>query len=140
MKEKAVNKQNYSPAFPGNINNYCYLVYVVNLTRMWYNNILLPLTLYQKSLSLLKMFKISGEIFDYGEDPLQSEPKRIKRSKNVVMKYPCDKCEYAATKASHLKHHIESKHERVRYPCDKCEYAATGASHLNDILRLHMKE
>ena len=29
-----------------------------------------------------------------------------------------------------LKCHIESKHERVRYPCDKCEYAATSASHL----------
>ena len=70
LKEKAVNKQNYSPAFQGNINNYCYLVYVVNLTRMWFNNILLPLTLYQESLNLLKMFKISGEIIDYGEDPL----------------------------------------------------------------------
>ena len=74
------------------------------------------------------MFKFSGEIIDYEEDPLQSEPKRIKRSKNVVMKYPCDKCEYAATKTSNLKKHIKSKHKGERYPCDKCEYSATTAS------------
>ena len=37
-------------------------------------------------------------------------------------KYPCDKCEYIATKSSHLKQHKESKHEGVRYPCDECTY------------------
>ena len=44
------------------------------------------------------------------------------------MRYPCVKCEHAATTASDLKKHIESKHEGVRYLCDKCEYAATTES------------
>ena len=86
---------------------------------------------------------------DYDEDPLQLEPKKRKRSKNGVTRYPCDKWEYAATTAcnlrrhtkinyegvinisdkreytattpSSLKQHIESKYEGVRFPCDKCE-------------------
>ena len=49
------------------------------------------------------------------------------------MRYPCDKCEYTATTASHLKRHNESKHEEVRYPCGKCEYSATTAG----VLRKH---
>ena len=52
-----------------------------------------------------------------------------------VVRYPCDKCEFAATDASNLKKHVESKHEGVRYLCDKCEYAATTASNL----RRHVK-
>ena len=51
------------------------------------------------------------------------------------MRYPCDKCEYAATKASNLKEHVEKKHEGVRYPCDLCEYAATRAR----ILKQHIE-
>ena len=34
---------------------------------------------------------------------MQSEPKRMKRSTNEVIKYPCDKCEYAASSAGSLK-------------------------------------
>ena len=48
-------------------------------------------------------------------------------SKHGGVRYPCDKCEYAATTASALRSHIENKHEGVRYPCDKCVYAATTA-------------
>ena len=46
------------------------------------------------------------------------------------MRSLCDKCEYVATSASHLKRYIESKHEGVRYPCDKYEYAAAEAGSL----------
>ena len=46
-----------------------------------------------------------------------------KESKHEGMRYPCDKCEYAATTASNLRKHIESKHAEVRYFCNKCEYA-----------------
>ena len=46
------------------------------------------------------------------------------------MRYPCYQCDYAATRASHLKRHIESKHEGERYPCPECEHAATTASDL----------
>ena len=46
------------------------------------------------------------------------------------MRYSCDKCEYAASKASHLKQHNKIKHEGVTYPCDNCENAATRVSDL----------
>ena len=54
----------------------------------------------------------------------------IVKSKHEGVRYPCNKCEYAATTASNIKRHIEIKHEGVRYPCVKCEYAATTACNL----------
>ena len=63
----------------------------------------------------ISLVTFSGELVDDGEDPLQSEPKRIKRSINVVIKYPCDSCEYSAAKSSYLKRHIEIKHKGLRY-------------------------
>ena len=56
------------------------------------------------------------------------------------MRYPCDKCEYAATSESHLKRYIEIKPEGVSYPCDTFEYAATTSRYLNNILRVNMKK
>ena len=43
----------------------------------------------------------------------------------TLIKYPCDECEFAATKASHLKQYKEIKHEGKRYPFEYFEYAAT---------------
>ena len=51
------------------------------------------------------------------------------------MRYPCDKCEYAATTLSNLKQLIENKHEGVRYLCDNCEFTASTVSNL----RLHIE-
>ena len=48
--------------------------------------------------TLLKFILSSGELIDYGEDPLQSEPKRRKRTKNVDMQFPCDQCEYSTSR------------------------------------------
>ena len=58
--------------------------------------------------------------------------------KHEGVRYPCNKCEYAATTASSLKIHIEIKHEGVRYPCNKCEYATFSPSYLrNHIASVH---
>ena len=78
----------------------------------------------------MELGRIKEEIIDYGEDPLQLEPKRIERSKTKIIRYPCESCDYSATKASHLKQYIERKHEGIRYPCDSCEYTAILTSHL----------
>ena len=59
-----------------------------------------------------------------------ADNKSCKKLKQFDEKYLCDQCEYAATKASQLKRHKESKHEGIRYPCDQCEYAATRVSSL----------
>ena len=71
-----------------------------------------------------------GENMDQGFEP---EPNGTRWSK---MGYPCDECEYVATRTNDLKRHVESKHKGVRYPCPECEYAATTASHL----KKHMKK
>jgi len=52
-------------------------------------------------------------------DFLQSEPKKFKRGNDG---YPCNECEYVASRADHLKRHVENKHIRIRYACDECEY------------------
>ena len=49
--------------------------------------------------------------------------------------YPCDKCDYKASYASHIRQHIKSIHERVKYPCEQCNYRATDQSGL----RKHIK-
>ena len=52
------------------------------------------------------------------------------RSTNV--KYPCNHCDYKATKKGNLLTHIKSKHEGVRFPCDQCDYKATWKRYLLD--------
>jgi len=60
-------------------------------------------------------------------DPLQYEPKKFKRSNDV---YPCNDCEYVASRADHLKRHVERKHIRKIYACDECEYVSTTVYYL----------
>ena len=52
------------------------------------------------------------------------------------IRYPCDLCDYQATKRGHLKTHKESKHEGKRYPCPYCTQTATQK--LN--LKTHIKK
>ena len=57
--------------------------------------------------------------------------KRNFESKHEGVRNPCGSCEYASTTSDDLKSHIKSKHEGLRYSCFKCEYAATTAGSLN---------
>ena len=59
-----------------------------------------------------------------GFDPLQSEPipKIIKKSQDGYSRFHC---KLNATKASHLKKLLESKHQGVGYPFLQNEYVAT---------------
>ena len=62
---------------------------------------------------------------------LKKALKSHKESKHEGIRYPCDQCEYAATRLGHLKSHKESKHEGcegVRYPCDQCEHTFMAVS------------
>ena len=58
---------------------------------------------------------------DQGFEPEQKSARRIK------VGFPCNQCEYVATRAYNLKIHFKSKHEGVRHPCPECEFAATRA-------------
>ena len=51
-------------------------------------------------------------------------------SNNDGKGYPCDQCEYVATKHSSLNRHKKSIHEGVQYPCDQCELSYTKAASL----------
>ena len=41
------------------------------------------------------------------------------------MKYPCNLCDYQATKQSSLQTHIKSKQKGIKYPCNHCKYQST---------------
>ena len=55
---------------------------------------------------------------------------RHKRIKHEGIRYPCDQCDFAASQQGHLKGHKEITHEGIRYPCDQCEYSAIKLSYL----------
>ena len=65
---------------------------------------------------------------DYGYKATQKQKHRI--SKHNGLEYPCDDCNYKATKTSHLKQHKEALHEGVIYKCNECGYKATQKSNL----------
>ena len=58
----------------------------------------------------------------------QKTLKRHKKNISQGLRYPCDKCDYIATKSGNLKTHKETKHQGVRYPCDQCDYIATSCN------------
>ena len=41
------------------------------------------------------------------------------KSKHLEIRYPCDQCDYRATKKFDLKEHIQVKHESGGYPCSE---------------------
>ena len=45
--------------------------------------------------------------------------------------YPGQFCDYSATKASHLKTHVENKHVMVRYPCNYSIWSGEGNAKLD---------
>merc|ERR1712189_9619 len=46
------------------------------------------------------------------------------------IKYPCQQCDYQATRSYNLQLHIKSKHEGIKYPCQHCDYQATQSVNL----------
>jgi len=46
------------------------------------------------------------------------------------VKYPCDQCEYVATRPGNLRQHKAAKHWGVRYPCDLCDHVSTQLGNL----------
>ena len=44
--------------------------------------------------------------------------------------FPCEHCEYIASRGDNLKKHIEAKHLGVTYACDLCPYQATQKQNL----------
>ena len=55
----------------------------------------------------------------------------LKKSKHEGIKYPCDQCEYVATRHYNLKQLKQFKHEIIRYPYYQCEYFVVAVGRLN---------
>ena len=51
----------------------------------------------------------------------------------LEVRFPCDQCEYIATRKDKLNHHVRTKHEGHRYSCTQCSFQATRP----DKLRQH---
>ena len=49
--------------------------------------------------------------------------------------FSCNKCNYKASYATHLRRHRDSVHEGIKYNCEECEYQATQAGNL----KIHVK-
>ena len=47
------------------------------------------------------------------------------RHEGEGVNFPCDQCDYKATRKGHLLNHRKSRHEGVKFPCDQCDYKAT---------------
>ena len=47
------------------------------------------------------------------------------RSVDGVTRYPCEQCEYMATRKESLDQHKRSVHEGMKYQCVKCKHQAT---------------
>ena len=52
--------------------------------------------------------------------------------------FPCEQCDYKASRADHLKRHIFSLHEKSRINCNMCGFSATRVDNLKrHIQRVH---
>ena len=51
--------------------------------------------------------------------------KKSKSGANVHNTYPCDKCEYVASRKDKLNMHYKSVHLGIKYPCTECDYVAS---------------
>ena len=49
---------------------------------------------------------------------------------NKGVKFPCDQCDYRATKKCNLLTHINSIHRGFQLLCGQCDYKATQKGHL----------
>ena len=66
---------------------------------------------------------LDDEVKDFYEnnEPKQTSKNKIRMRQTLnQMMYPCNQCDYKAKRQSHLKRHIQSKHEGIKYPCNQC--------------------
>ena len=69
-----------------------------------------------------KMYQIAANI--------KKELKEHQRHCLVVVRYPCDFCDFFATTVKRFKNHIQRKHTEKQFPCLQCRYAASTEMNL----------
>jgi hypothetical protein len=46
------------------------------------------------------------------------------------VRFPCDRCTYAASSAYNLKHHVRNLHEGLKFNCALCDFRTARATRL----------
>ena len=73
-----------------------------------------------------------------GEEDLNSSEIRGKSAKRD--QFPCEQCDYKASRADHLRRHMFTVHENGRIQCNHCVFSATRADNLKrHINRIHTR-
>ena len=62
--------------------------------------------------------------------PVKESVLKTMKQSHTFTRYACAKCDYMATKTSHLKRHIQVKHEDIYIACNICEYKAKCRAYL----------
>jgi len=63
-------------------------------------------------------------------ESFKSEEERCSVQKADLKLKKCPQCDYKAIKASHIRRHVESKHDGITFGCDKCELRFSNQSNL----------
>ena len=72
--------------------------------------------------------KVTGRKLAVKMDKQKSKSTTHLQSVHMGKKYPCEKCEYKATRKSNLTTHHQSVHMGKKYQCLECDYKATKKS------------
>merc|ERR1711970_1316140 len=70
----------------------------------------------------------SSKILDVHSDNIS--PLHLEDKSDFRGQFPCEQCDYKASRADHLKRHIFSVHEKSRINCNLCEFSATRVDNL----------
>ena len=65
---------------------------------------------------------------------------RRKTTDNVNKSFKCNQCDYAASKACHLKEHLKTHSGEKSNKCKQCDYASSLTGNLRRHLKIHNGE
>ena len=63
-----------------------------------------------------------------------------KTPNNVTKSNKCNQCDYASSRASHLRTHLKTHSGEKSNKCNQCEYTSSQTSHLRTHLKMHSGE
>ena len=69
--------------------------------------------------------------------PVKASIPRNMKPIPTFTRYVCAKCDYMATKTSHLKRHIQVKQEDIKINCNLCDYKAKCKAYLKRHMLTH---
>merc|ERR1712218_523936 len=79
------------------------------------------------------------ESFKFGFE--DANVKILKKTiKNVIKSNKCNQCDYASSRAGHLRTHLKTHSGENSNKCNQCDYASSSAGNLRAHLKRHRGE